>query len=407
MKVKKSTVKDDHLLQDLRREAWNEEVIGALHEEGVTTYKQLFELIQNEQANPELRADVCDEIHRLYKWIDKRRFVPPLLKALRSSHERVRQNAIRALTNLDSKHAVEPIIELVCDQTQSWYMRYLAINGLYVIGDKRAIPALRGIMFDKDDDVNARALAVEWTAHFHEPTLLDDYINLLSAPETELRFWAAFGLGIMWLDITPALSELDRIAAFDDTVTPSCWHNDREALQGLERCYWRLLGLGEVESFKWHPELRLISPALEYSTFRTQYRQWDEDGSWTLRPLAPIEMRVEPKWLEANIRNRWPDAKVNIRQPRPQTYLLDWMVTVENNHLIGGLHRDQHALVLMGDEKLSIAFANWYRDLFPSEQTLYIYEWADFGTELKVGMTDANTQHAIRLTNEKHTFRPE
>ena len=133
VKVKKSAVKDDFLLQDLRREAWAEEVIGTLHEEGVTTYKQLFELIQNEQANPELRADVGNEIRRLYKWIDKRRFVPPLLKALRSSHERVRENAVRALTNLDSKRAVQPLIELACDQTQSWYMRYLAINGLHII----------------------------------------------------------------------------------------------------------------------------------------------------------------------------------------------------------------------------------------------------------------------------------
>jgi hypothetical protein len=100
-----------------------------------------------------------------------------------------------------------------------------------------------------------------------------------------------------------------------------------------------------------------------------------------------VTLHINPAWLADKLRERWPDVALNVREPRPQAYLLDWLLTFDNRTLIGALHRDQYAVVLTGDEADVHEFAAWYRSVIDAEQPLYLVEWADFGVELKPGVT--------------------
>ncbi|MBA3870231.1 MAG: HEAT repeat domain-containing protein [Anaerolineae bacterium] len=397
MNFNKNTLQNAHLLQDLKREAWTADIIAALKTANVTTYEQLFSLIRDEQADPQPRADVCDEIRRLFNWIDKRRFVPPLLDALKTSHEPLLQNAIQALGNLESKRAVTPIINLVGNKTLSYDTRRFAILVLVEIGDKNAIPSLVNIMFDSTDDIKIREDAIEQTAWFFDSSLVKTYIQLLSDPESDMRFWAAYGLTVMRTDISAALRELDRVAAFDHVAPDGWWHIDREALDPLENIYWQRLGLRENEDSR--KRIHVISPAPEYSTFKWLFNRWPY-GEY--KKLKPPSLKVDHRWLTKKLREEWPSIRLNIRKPRPQTYLLDWLIEIDGEPLIGGLHREQYAVVITGNLKAMRVFATWYRSIIEPKQYLFLYEWAGLATELKSGMSETGIEME-QADRDKHT----
>jgi hypothetical protein len=396
LKVHKNALQNAQLLQDLKREAWTDDVIDRLKQANVTTYKQLFALIRDEQADLQLRMDVSDEIRRLFSWIDKRRFVPPLLDALKTSHEPLLQNAIQALGNLESKRAVKPISNLVGNKTLSYETRRFAVLALLEVGDKQAVPSLLDIMFDSTDDIKIREDAIEQTAWFIDPSLVASYAKLLSDPEPEMRFWAAYGLGVMRTDISVALSELDRVAAFDHTAPDGWWHIDREALDALENIYWQRLGLGSTKTSSKH--VYLISPAHEYSTFKWLFNRQSESKH---KRLLPPNLKIHLDWIGEKIQEKWPAAKLNVRNPRTQTYLVDWLMEIDGEPLIGGLHRDQYAIVITGSEKTVQVFAAWYRSIIPQEQYLFLYEWAGLAVELRPGMT-AKAVEAEQIQRDKH-----
>jgi len=62
----------------------------------------------------------------------------------------------------------------------------------------------------------------------------------------------------------------------------------------------------------------LISPAPEYATYDSQYRKWTDDWTYTTLPTPPVTLDVDSLWLADRLRERWPEAQFNVREPRPQ-----------------------------------------------------------------------------------------
>jgi len=79
---------------------------------------------------------------------------------------------------------------------------------------------------------------------------------------------------------------------------------------------------------------------------------------------------------------------------------------VEGKILSGALHRDRYAAVLTGEMGAVYAFAAWYRSIITPEQPLFLYKWADFGVELRPGMSANEIEAAKRAEDEKRTYRP-
>jgi hypothetical protein len=397
LKFSKNTLQNDQLLQDLKREAWADDVIDALRRAKIATYKQLFGFIGDNTKDPQLRADICDEIRRLFIWIDRRRFVPPLLEALKTDYEPLLQNAIRALGNLESKRAVPFIVDLVKNKALSYETRYFAILALTEgIGDSRAISALQQVMFDLNDDLKVRADAIEHSAWFHNQSLVTIYAQLLADSEQEIRFWAAYGLAVIRVDISLALGELDRVAAFDHIAPDGWWHIDRESFKSLENIYWERLGLSDGKSSG--ESVYIISPMPEYTTFEWRFNRWPY-GEY--KKLAPPNLNVDSAWLAEKMQENWPSVKLNVREPKPLTYLVDWLVEIDGEPLIGGLHRDQYVIVMTGNKKAIRTFAAWYRSIIEPKQYLFLYEWSYLAVELRQGMSAADVE-AEQVERSKH-----
>lgn len=396
-------MQDDHFQQDLKAKL-NPQVepeYDALFQQGITTYTQLFALICDEKAEQGLRKTALGAIFYLSSTLDKRRAVPPLLAALNSTDEIIKQRAVISLGYLNTRRGTDALFALAADRTQPAALRAYIINALW--GGQftqQALRHLRDIMLNPDEDAYLRASAIECSTYQPIENPLETYIALLDDPLPEARFWAAYCLSQFRENINAAREALDKVVAFEHTLpTTWGWHVDREAMLPLETIYYNLIRASAVDAdsenyFNWL-RMYLISPAPEYSTLLHQYRHWSDTGMYSTDPLPEIQLKIDADWLADQLRTRWSEMRLNIRQPRPQAYLLDWHLQLEDKHLIGALHRDQYGVVLTGDGDLVFAFAAWYRGLFPTEQRLYLYEWADEGVEIKLGMTVAEIESEI------------
>ncbi|MEO8613330.1 MAG: HEAT repeat domain-containing protein [Chloroflexota bacterium] len=365
------------------------------------TYKDLARFLVDENADLDLRREICLAFCDACPMLDKRRAVTPLLAALNSTDKPIQSTAARTLGRMCSLRAVSPLIHILADRDQTMELRMDAIDALWSISDDRAIPIFDQIIHDSDENVIVRSHALEW--YFGKPDPIQVYIQLLSAPEPDIRFWAAYRLTQAFDDISPALSELDRVTATDHNLPIGFgWQINREAMQALETIYFRLITQAAPdENGEYHSRgsMYLISPAPEYSTVQWRYRKWNENWVYMNEPLPEIKLRIEPDWLADKLREKWPEIGLNIREPRPQAYVLDWHLQIDEKNMIGGLHRDQYGIVLTGDVELIYAFAEWYRGLFTDSQRLYLYQWADPHVELKPGVSAAEIEKAANRTS--------
>jgi len=74
-----------------------------------------------------------------------------LLEKLKSKHWIIREDAVKALTELGDKRAVESIIKLLKDEHIG--VKRFAINALGIIGDKRAIEPLQQTLEKETESV--------------------------------------------------------------------------------------------------------------------------------------------------------------------------------------------------------------------------------------------------------------
>ncbi len=390
---------DDQLLQDISAIHPNfEETRQLLSQHGITRYSQLLPIIRDETADVELRVEACWVIGSLREHVDKRRVIPPLLAALGSSDNKIAIAAAHSLGLLDSRRAVPQLMKYAANKLLDEDYRIMPIVSLGMIRDERALPVLRQVMHDQQDRIRVRAEAIERSTEIADASVSDDYLKLLSDPSPDIRFWACYGfveLNHRVIDLTPAIRTLDRIVAFDHTLPLYWgWHVDREAIPVLESFYYRPYNLCERggECVSSHAT-QLISPASEYQTFVRSYRQWSDGGLYTTAPQPPVTLNLDPQWLEDKLRARWSDIEFAVCQPQPRAHLLDWLVVIDGQNLLGALHRDGYGVMLTGPYKTILAFAAWYRAIIDPAQPLFLYSWGDPGVPLHPGITVPEIQH--------------
>lgn len=368
---------------------------------GITTYSQLINFIENEDADTELRSTACWAIVNIREAFNQQRIIPILIKLIASPIEQMQVSAARSLSFFESKRSASYLIEVACDKAQNNHVRNIVFRGLSPNENRNYFNRLRAIIFDETDDISARSEVLETINYPPEFDEISDYIHLLQHPLPDLRFWAAYRFSQEHRDIFEALPILDKAAATDHELPESWgWQVGREALRALEGVYWRTLGLPRHWN---HPQMYLISPAAEYMTLVEQYREFQGwENPYINRPIPPVEMKIQPDWLAAQLRQQWPNIELNARDPKPQTYLLDWKLKIGGAWVIGGLHRDQYGVVLAGNQRAIYKFAAWYRGIIGAKQLLFFYEWADPGIELKVDMMAKDIQTAMSDMNKRY-----
>jgi hypothetical protein len=394
----RKTAQDNNLLEYLQQwmdghsTEWNErvrisfqEMIDQFKQHNIVTYTQLCAFVNDEQAAPSLRdrAMYAD----MLLGFDNRRVITWLRRALQSPDDTVRVTAARRLCMSRSRRAVAPLIEIVLNKREAESLRNDAIYALGSIGDKRAAEPLRQIMLDTSESPLLRGEAIErstYLAHSDRLGLTENYSALLSDAMPDVRFWALYALTtveIETLDREKLLEKVDAIAAFDHAIPETFgWHVDREALLLLEQLYEHQFMASDEDTVT---NFYLISPAPEYETLSHQYRKWREDWRYDLLPIPSVTLQVDPDWLAERLREHWSDVRLNVRVPKPQTYLLDWQLMIDGRFLSGGLHRDKYGVVIMGESGIPEVFARWYRSIISTDQPLYLYQWADEGILLE------------------------
>ncbi|MBX3086346.1 MAG: HEAT repeat domain-containing protein [Anaerolineae bacterium] len=389
-------MKDDSLIEDLKTIKHAGKDVEKLQQAGVSTYSQLLTLIGDETADTELRSELCYVLWWLDRYVDKRKAVGPLLSALRSKESELHGVAVLVCGMTHLKRTFPLLTKFATAKDQPEIVRVYAIQTLGMMRDVGALTVLKMIVVDETEDVGIRAHALEQTVSHTVP--VEEYMIWLNDSHADLRFWAAYCLGGMRysdFSLLPALATLDRTVATDHTVPVYWgWHVDREALLPYELIYYHKLHRDpeDVPYYVW-----IISPASEYQSFIYTYRHWTESHVYVTDETPPITLTIDRDWLSKQLQQRWADIRLNVREPRPQAYLLNFQLTLSGEMLIGGLHRDGYALVLTCVKDAVYEFAAWYRELFAAEQALFLYEWADVATSL----TPAITAQEIRQVLEK------
>jgi hypothetical protein len=354
--------------------------LETLNARGVNSYDSLFSLMRDLDTDTETLLQAYNVMYLLGSKADKRRAVSPLIHALKSDNSELRQKAAWVLGAMKSKRAVPLLMDIVKNQDEDQGVRTFSIIALQDTRDERAIPLLTNMMLDGEENPTLRGNAAEALSFITDERSLPDYIEALTDVSPDVRFWAVYGLINLSnrYDISPALKEIDHIAAFDHVVPQSgYWHIDREAFNALEAIYWKKLITTDKNAYGcW-----LISPAPEYGTYQQKYRQRTETG-YVYLPIPPVNLKVDPVWLAEQLKNL--GAELNVRQPKTKTYLLDWKVKFDDEMLIGGLHRDGYGVVVTGKYEVVVRFAEWYREITVTDAPLYLYDWAGGGEELGI-----------------------
>jgi len=86
--------------------------------------------------------------------------IPPLLNALRGEEPRIKAGAIRLLTYLKRREAIEPIFAIAVDKKEDKEARGEAIRAISKFDPKRAKEVLISIFMDKDEDKDLRREAM-------------------------------------------------------------------------------------------------------------------------------------------------------------------------------------------------------------------------------------------------------
>lgn len=399
-------MQDDQLLADLRALKYPNYLERAvkLEQSGVHTYTKLLALIGDANTDPMLRADAIWDLFALHKKVDGRRSIPVLMNILLTEEGDLRRSAMRALGIMQSKRAVEKLVEIILNREESAQDRMDALNAASMYKDTRIEDAFEQMMHNEAEDVHLRALAIEWFPRYED--MFDTWLQFLTHESADLRFWAAFRLvGFDSKELSRARAALDKLAANDDALPNFFgWQVGREALLPLENFYFAPFEQDRPEDSTWTSwqshALWLVSPAPEYFTLQQKYRRWNADWVYENLPIPAFDLRVDVNWLRNEIGKAWTGVEFDVRQPKPQTYVLDWHLKIDGQNLLCGLHRDQYGVVLNGTDKAVYTFTAWYRSIIAPEHTLYLYEWADEGIELTPGITAEQIDQIIEARDE-------
>lgn len=195
---------------------------------GINSVDDLLTALPKQDVNENTRAIICWFLSKLR---DERAFIP-LLATLKHRNPELRIAAARALGELNSEQAVQPLID-VLQKDENIEVRIAAAYGLGCIGDRRAVEPMLDILSDRNLASKLRGMVAEALFNIGDRRAVSPLILSLSDESVELRFWASFALGE--LGDSQAIPELERLAATDETVLPGWGSISREATKAIQQ----------------------------------------------------------------------------------------------------------------------------------------------------------------------------
>jgi HEAT repeat protein len=190
---------------------------------GITSFGQL------KAALPALKPPVVFTALHLLKLFGRRKAVPVLLPMLRHSTPAVRYEAAKCLLDLGGELIFKSCLDLLVNDKLA-RTREVAAYILGFLFDERATDSLIEVLVNRQEDANVRAQAAEALGIIFQ--LADQrrrgfkrtavaLTKVLTDSAPEVRFWAAYALGVMrWRG---ALPELEQLAATDNAMCSGWW----------------------------------------------------------------------------------------------------------------------------------------------------------------------------------------
>ena len=224
-------------------------VASTLERLGVSDPDELIPLLQS--SNRRLAATACSALGST----GKKAFSTVLLAVLKGKRPSLWMPAAVAISQLESKRTVRPLIQLMLDSSSSAPQRQAAAYALAftwtALSDARYMTligeAFVRILQNQHESNGLRGQVAEGLAYLHGPCagVARDrrrrayrvagqiLITALADPAAELRFWSAFALGSM--RYRAALPILRKLARRDKGRFGNWWTVGEEAADAVER----------------------------------------------------------------------------------------------------------------------------------------------------------------------------
>jgi hypothetical protein len=214
-------------------------------------------------------------------------------RALQSNDDDTREEAARALGELNDPRAVTPLISALEDKNH--YVRREAAKSLGRLGDERAIPALLHAL--KDEDRSGREGAAEGLAELKDMAL-DPLIKALKDPDWHVRMGVLVSLRIIGdkrviPDIIDALKDENRFVRREAVKSLGRIGDERMvvpltgALRDEDRSV-RMRAVGALAKFGGDSTIEPLIEALK-----------DSDSGVRLRAVQALEVSKDPRAIRA------------------------------------------------------------------------------------------------------------
>ena len=208
-----------------------------LQAHGILSFDQLAASL------PCLRDDALVTAIWALPYFDQRRAVPLLLRLLDGPDPAIRGYALIALEMIGGSRAARAFVRHLAGDPDPW-VREQAAHGLGFLFDSRfddqAFGPLLSTLENSDEVPAVRAQAAESLGNIFSCSdrrtrrykrAQAAVIEVLAEPAAEIRFWAAFALGVM--RSRTALSRLRQLAESDKAFHAMWWDVNKEGSPGI------------------------------------------------------------------------------------------------------------------------------------------------------------------------------
>jgi HEAT repeat protein len=198
----------------------------------ISSPNALLDMVKNTQLDRDIRVTLCWLLGNLKVKGAK----PVLIALLDDIDDTVQHQAVIALGQLRSKHAIRPLLSLVATSTDV-ITRKLAVYALGEIGNGRVLDFLLSILTNPNENPEVRGQIAEAIGVLDaEKASLPVLLNLLNDDSAEVRFWAIYALGELGdNDVIPSLEALVN----DSSMVENWWTVGQEASETIQHIKMR------------------------------------------------------------------------------------------------------------------------------------------------------------------------
>lgn len=216
-------------LNDLLSEA-SPEAREILTQANITSYKDLLKNVAETSVPLDLRLAAIETLGNGWKIWDKRKSVWSLIRILFDQNDALRIVATIALSKIGHKASVPYLIKAALTD-KNYIVQLRAMDALRYLEDSRSIEPLMALATNKKVHVKVRTTACEVLGQFKVREAVSLLIDLLADQSEEVRFYAAFALGL--IGDKKAVPRLKHLAVTDTALVQGMWSVSKEASDAI------------------------------------------------------------------------------------------------------------------------------------------------------------------------------